>query len=242
MIPGQLISLTQSAFHIMVGVMGIGFLIGFHELGHFLFCKMFNIRTPSFSIGMGPRILTKKIGETEFALSLLPLGGYVEIAGSAEVGQGDQKDAHSTDERSFAVKPYYQKMLVMAGGIFFNLLFAYFALAALYFVGMPRTSFLYPFGASTVISTIEPESPAALQNLQPGDKILSINNQPVADAADVITLLKDLPDTPARFTLERNGQTQELNITIGSQEIAGALVGEKLGRCKKNRRVSGSIF
>src|SRR5581483_1274896 len=92
----QIMTIVQSSLSILIGIMGIGFLIGFHELGHFIFCKVFNIRTPSFSIGMGPRILSKKIGETEFALSLLPLGGYVEIAGSAELGQGEQKEAKST--------------------------------------------------------------------------------------------------------------------------------------------------
>lgn len=243
MIPGQLISLTQTAFHIMVGIMGIGFLIGFHELGHFLFCKIFNIRTPSFSIGMGPRILTKKIGETEFALSLLPLGGYVEIAGSAEVGQGDQKEAYSKDERSFAVKPYYQKMLVMAGGIFFNLIFAYLALSLLYFVGMPsKTPFFYPLDASTIINSVEPESPAELQGLQPGDKILSINKQPVTDAVGVLTLIKDLPNTPAPFTIERDGKVQDLNITLGSQEIAGVLVGKTLAATKKTVGFLGAYF
>ena len=128
MFSDQLLSLAQSLFFIIIGIMGIGFLIGFHEFGHFIFCKIFHIRTPSFSIGMGPRIFKKKIGETEFALSLLPLGGYVEIAGAAEVGQGEQKEAYSTDQNSFASKPYYQKMLVMAGGIVFNLMFAYAAL------------------------------------------------------------------------------------------------------------------
>ena len=67
----------------------------FMNYGHFLFCKLFNIRTPTFSIGFGPRIFKKKIGDTEFALSAIPLGGYVEIAGSAEMGQGEQKDAHA---------------------------------------------------------------------------------------------------------------------------------------------------
>ena len=109
MVPGNFLALLHHLSLIIVGIAGIGFLIGFHELGHFVFCKLFRIRTPSFSIGMGPRIIKKKIGETEFALSLLPLGGYVEIAGAAEMGQGDQKDAQSTDAHSFSSKPYYQK-------------------------------------------------------------------------------------------------------------------------------------
>lgn len=220
MIPGQqLISFAYSAFFIVVGIMGIGFLIGFHELGHFIFCKIFHIRTPSFSIGMGPRIITKKIGETEFALSLLPLGGYVEIAGSAEVGQGEQKEAKSIDQGSFAVKPYYQKMLVMAGGILFNLLFAYFALSALYYMGMPKTPLLYPLHASNVISTIEPETPAAQFNLQTNDAILAIDGKTVHNASEIISIIKDLPNKPTHFLIERNGQQQKVDVTIGSREV-----------------------
>ena len=122
----SLVSLPQSFFFLIIGILGISFLIAFHELGHFLFCKLFNIHTPSFSIGFGPRLISKKIGSTEFKISVIPLGGYVEIAGSAEPGQGKQKDANRMDEQSFAIKPFWQKFLVMIGGILFNMAFAYF--------------------------------------------------------------------------------------------------------------------
>ena len=106
----QLIITFQQLFFILLGFFGMGFLIGFHELGHFLFAKLFNIRVPSFSLGFGPVIINKQIGETDFCLSAIPFGGYVEIAGAAEVGQGEQKEAFATDERSFAAKPFYQKL------------------------------------------------------------------------------------------------------------------------------------
>ena len=76
----QLTTLFQQLFFILLGLFGMGFLVGFHELGHFLFAKLFKIRVPSFSLGFGPRLITKKIGETEFCLSAIPFGGYVEIA------------------------------------------------------------------------------------------------------------------------------------------------------------------
>lgn len=134
------------------GIIGLGFLIAFHELGHFLFCKLFSIRTPSFSVGFGPKLISKKIGETEFSLSVIPLGGYVEIAGAAEVGQGEQKDALATDEYSFIKKPYYQKFLVMLGGIMFNLAFSYFALTLLFATGLPDSPLTY---SETSINKIE---------------------------------------------------------------------------------------
>ena len=102
----MIFSLLKTIFFLFVGICGIGFLIGFHELGHFIFCKIFKIRTPSFSIGMGPQIIKKEIGGTEFSLSSIPLGGYVEIAGMAEVAQGEQKEAKRSDKHSFNAKPY----------------------------------------------------------------------------------------------------------------------------------------
>ena len=86
MTPVSILSLiSQKLFFSFVGILGMGFLIGFHELGHFVFCKIFKIGTPTFSIGFGPKIYSKKIGGTNFTLSAIPLGGFVEIAGAAEV-------------------------------------------------------------------------------------------------------------------------------------------------------------
>ena len=72
--------LIQQLAVVFVGIGGIGFLIAFHELGHFLACKLFGVATPHFSIGFGPRIASFRALETTFSLSAIPLGGYVEIA------------------------------------------------------------------------------------------------------------------------------------------------------------------
>ena len=116
---------------IILALFGLGFVIAFHELGHLLTAKLFNVLAPSFSIGFGPRIFQKKFGETTYALSAIPLGGYVELAGSAEMGQGEQTHAHDTSDRSFAAIPYWQKLLIMLGGIGFNIFFAYIAFSIL---------------------------------------------------------------------------------------------------------------
>lgn len=209
--------LATKAISVVLGLFGIGFIIGFHELGHFIFCKLFNVKTPSFSIGMGPRILTKKIGETEFSLSAIPLGGYVEIAGAAEVGQGDQKEASRTDDRSFRAKPYYQKFLIMMGGILFNFIFAYTALSALFYFGIPHdNNFLISLGATSRIESFPEDSPAAQSGLQAGDAILAVNGVTVED--NVLELgkqLRGLANTQARFTIERNKAQQDLEVLIG---------------------------
>lgn len=205
------------AANICIGILGIGFIIGFHELGHFLFCKLFNVKTPSFSIGMGPRIFKKKIGETEFALSAIPLGGYVEIAGASEIGQGDQTEAYRSDERSFNNKPYYQKLLIMMGGILFNFIFAYTVISALFYVGIPeKHSFLMPYGSTTVIEGFQETSPAALAGLQAEDRIIAINHVNVQDNVPLLSKeIAPLAHTTAIITIERNNVQQEVEILVG---------------------------
>ena len=227
--------LMQNFLFCVMGLIGIGFLIGFHELGHFLFCKLFNIRTPSFSIGMGPRIFKKKIGETEFALSAIPLGGYVEIAGSSEVGQGEQKDAHANDEQSFTRKPFYQKLLVLFGGILFNLGFAYFALILLCKLGVPRTT--------PIIKTIQPDSAAALYKLLPGDHITAINGQEInEDLEKGLSLIAPLAKQEAIFTIERDGSKIEIPVVLGEKkDLKGNSVGA-MGVTFEMKRTAGVSF
>lgn len=222
---------------ILPAIIGVGFLIGFHELGHFLFCKLFNIHTPSFSIGFGPKLISKRIGSTEFSLSAIPLGGYVEIAGAAEVGQGEQEHAQSTDEQSFARKPYYQKMLVMFGGIMFNLIFSYAALIMLCGLGLPDTTLLYPYNATPTIAKIEENSPAAHAGLRVGDSITGIRiNDAIIEIngqthGDTLALIKAIQASPGKeVTLRYNRQdtptiSEDMTLTLGNMERMGQSVG-----------------
>lgn len=222
----SLMGIFKSLFFIIVGLCGIGFLIGFHELGHFLFCKLFGIRTPSFSIGMGPRLISRKIWDTDFTLSLLPIGGYVEIAGAREVGQGDQKEADRVDEHSFSQKPYYQQLLVLLGGIFFNLMFAYFAVAAVFFFGAPKMGLLYPRFASSTIESVAEQSAAHRADLQTGDTITQYNGTQVTEnPTEFLKYIKEHPGQAVELTVDRNGTQFTLPVTLSEQEIGDKKVG-----------------
>lgn len=202
---------------ILLAIIGVGFLIGFHEFGHFIFCKLFKVSTPSFSIGFGPRLFTKKIGETTFALSAIPLGGYVEIAGAQEVGQGDQKEAKRKDQYSFTVKPYYQKMVIISGGILFNLAFAYIVLTLLFLAGIPKTPLL-PYSSTPVIEKLTPNSPGEQAELQPGDKLLKINDIALSDEnmKDFVGILAKNADSTINLLVERNGEATPYAIQLGN--------------------------
>ncbi len=213
-----LLAFSNNLVFTVIGILGIGFIIGFHELGHFVFCKIFNIQTPRFSIGFGPRLLSKKIGQTEFSLSAIPLGGYVEMATESEKGPNDPT--------LFSSKPYYQKLLVTCGGISFNLFFAYIVLCLIFMAGVPKTRFLYPISTRPVISEINQNSAAERFGLHVGDRILAINGQPVGDSAVAIhKILKPLAGKKATLTIERKSTQENIDITMDGQNIFGTIYG-----------------
>jgi len=209
----------------LIGIAGLLFLVTIHEIGHFIMCKIFNVGTPSFSIGFGPKIISRKIGDTEFSISAIPLGGYVEIAGNAELGQGDQKEAQREDEHSFKNKPFYQKFMIMIGGILFNVLFAYLVSIAI-FMFAPRSSVLVPFNSTPVLKTVDPDSAAQKAGLHPGDRIIAINNKAID--SNVIKLsdeLKKHPGETIELTVQRGEQTLPISVTLDSQKIMSQEIG-----------------
>ncbi len=216
-LPQLLSSLWCNLPLIILAILGIGFLIVFHEFGHFLFAKLFNVRVPSFSIGFGPRLLTKQIGETTFAISAIPLGGYVEVAGNAEVGQGEQLEAHAKGDRSFTSKPYWQKLLIMAAGILFNVFFAYAALTFLFSLGAPCIG-SWCENKPALIGVVNPKSPAEKAGLMVSDKIVAVGDTTTATIKDVTAALEPFIEKPVTLKIERNGTPLEVTITPDVQK------------------------
>ena len=205
-------SIITTLWHVIIGLLGIGFLIGFHELGHFLFCKLFNIHTPTFSIGiMGPTLFKKKIGTTEFIVTALPVGGYVEVAGANE---GPETPSVPPSENTINRKPYYQKMLVLSGGILFNLFFAYAAFSALFFWGAPAFPLIYNLAATTTIDTVLPDTPAAQAGIQSKDTILAVNNESVQNNPErLLQIIRSNPNKKLSLTIKRDDTEITLPIT-----------------------------
>src|SRR6266545_817963 len=118
---------------ILSAVVVLGVLIFVHELGHFIFAKLFKVGVEKFSLGFGPKLAGKKIGETEYLISSFPLGGYVKM-----VGEGDEGELSPEEmARSFAGKPPLQRIAIVAAGPVFNLLFAYLIFIAVFIIGVP---------------------------------------------------------------------------------------------------------
>lgn len=214
--------IAEKFIPLLLSVLGFGLLIVVHELGHLIFCKIFNIYVPSFSVGFGPKIFERKIGETTYRLAQIPFGGYVEIAGQEEIGQGDQQFAHDTSERSYASKWYWQKVLVWLGGIMFNLIFAYIV-----FIG------LFLFSGNThskvLIGSVGKDSPAAIAGIKSGDEILQINDINLADMAQenpqeaqkiLLETIQAHPEQNIDVTILRNEISQTVSVKLGSRELS----------------------
>jgi len=133
-------------------------LVFVHELGHFLIAKILGIGVIRFSIGFGPVIASKKIGKTEYALSLVPLGGYVKMEGEdASVIEGDSVIHAFTPEASFELRPIWQKFLTIFAGPGFNILFAalcYMLLFGVYGISEPTNVVVAGLNATWVDSKL----------------------------------------------------------------------------------------
>ena len=219
-----LLTLISKPLFFAAGLFGIGFLITLHEIGHFVFCKLFNVSVPSFGLGFGPILWQKKIGETNFIISAIPLGGYVEMAGSAEVGQGDQKEASRDDERSLVQKPYWQKMCIMFGGVFLNFVFAYAAMIFVLALGAPGTPML-PETLTNRIEKVELNSPADKAGITKDDKVVALNNVPfdLKNPQLFFDNLKTLAGTTTTISIDHEGTIKERSITFEPNKTVGML-------------------
>jgi len=210
---------TLYVIGILVVALGIGFSIGWHELGHLIPAKLFGVKVPKYMIGFGPTLFSKKIGETEYGLKLIPLGGYIAMIGmyppakpgSAPHKRGFFRDmiasartAHSEyvgpgdENRMFYQLSVWKRMVIMLGGPVMNLILGTVLLTVtLSGIGVQQTSTkiaevsaCVPATSVTVCSSSEPASPAAAAGLRAGDRILAINGQEISSWAVSAHLLK----------------------------------------------------
>ena len=202
-------------FLIVMSIISLGILVAIHEFGHFFFAKLFGVRTPSFSIGMGgPVLWSKKIGDTQFQISAIPFGGYLEIAGLAEVGQGEQQEALATDSGSFQVKPYWQKVLIMSGGVLFNFLTGTIIFIGLFYAGMPKTPFYGAETARPVINKTVDGTIARQLQLQAGDEIVAINDINTPNITVLIKTLQQNASKPIAIRVKRAEQLLPFTATL----------------------------
>ena len=177
-----------------------GILVTVHEFGHFITAKLTGMKVEEFSIGFGPNIYQRQDGETLYSLRMLPLGGYNKIAGM------DPEDPEDL-ERGFNSKPVASRMLVILAGSLMN-----FILPVLIFFGIFLAYGMEVPQNTPVLGQIVEGYPAAQSGLKEGDRVLSINGQPVSQWPDIRTRLADAGTKPVPFEIQRD--KEKLTVTV----------------------------
>ena len=183
----------------------LGLLIFIHELGHFLAAKWAGIRVERFSLGFPPRMIGKKIGDTDYCISWIPLGGYVKMAGMIDESM-DTNITGKPDE--FMSKPIWQRAGVIAAGPFMNVLLAFVLFAGLtYHYGIPDAS------TEPVVGSVLEKYPAQEAGLRPGDRVLRIDGEEVRTWSDLTSKIHGRPDSTLTIEWEREGMKMQALVT-----------------------------
>jgi regulator of sigma E protease len=202
----------------------LGVLIFFHELGHFLLAKYFNVKVLRFSLGFGFKLIGKKIGETEYVISTIPLGGYVKMLGEND----DEAEVVPPEEsgRAFNNQGVMTRIAIVAAGPIFNMILALFL-----FIGIYLVSGNYVL--TSEIGQVRPGSPAEKAGLLKGDVILTVQGKPTESWSKIKQTVQDQAGEPLIVTVQRGDQTLSLTVipeeavekNIFGEDIKSALIG-----------------
>jgi regulator of sigma E protease len=201
---------------LIVFILILGLLVFVHEFGHFWMAKRSGVQVHEFAFGFRPRLFAWKRGETEYAINLLPFGGYVRLEGEGQ----------NTGKRSFVAQPPLVKVKVLAAGVVMNLVLGWLLLIFAYGIGSyPLTETFNQHSGIPVshpsVVMVSPNSPADTAGLKAGDKILSINKQPITGVEQVSQVTHANAGKEIIIQFERNGQTQQVSATPRLNPPAG---------------------
>lgn len=202
-------------------ILGLTILVGIHELGHMLTAKWFGMRVEKFAIGFPPKLAGKKIGETEYMIGLIPLGGFVKITGMVDESLDTEALSEEPKPYEFRAKPAWQRLIVMMGGIILNVI-----LGILIFIFLT-----YSYGESYLPASearygIVANELGQEMGFETGDKIVAINGEPVEEFYDIYD-----PDvlvgSNSYYTVERSGQMVDIPVPLDMLDRMQAKRGEQ---------------
>lgn len=200
---------------IVSAIIVLGILIFVHELGHFIFAKLFGVGVEKFSLGFGPKLIGKKIGETEYLLSAFPLGGYVKMVG--EGGEGEIPEEEKA--RSFAEKSPLRRIGIVVAGPGFNLIFAWFLFIVIFMVGVPS--------ATTKVGEVVKDKPAARAGMAAGDVVTAVNGKKVARWEEMAAEISATKGQALDIEIKRGAVTKTFRI-VPETRTGKNLLGESV--------------
>ena len=198
---------------ILAFIFVLGVLIFVHELGHFLMARRIGVRVHTFSLGFGPKLLSFRRGDTEYCVSAIPLGGYVKMAGE------NPDDARTGASDEFLSKTKWQRFQVLIMGPLMNLVLALVVMALVLYQGAEVPAYEQQ---PVVVGSVLPDSVAAKAGIQPGDRIVAVDDVPVETWEKFSMEIIPRADREVRLEIERGGRRVEQTIVptaVGKYEM-----------------------
>ncbi len=178
----------------------LGILVFVHELGHFLLAKRLGVGVITFSLGFGPKIFGRKVGETLYQIAMVPLGGFVKLMGE----NPEEKVAEEDLGRSFSKQPIWKRSLIIAAGPFFNFFLAVVLFSTINLFGIPY--------APPKVGEVQPGLPAEATGLKKGDLILSIDGQNIKTWEDLSRIIRGSQGKELHFKVKRDEEILDFQI------------------------------
>ncbi|HAM78452.1 MAG TPA: peptidase [Treponema sp.] len=222
---------------IVYGILGLGFLVFFHELGHFLAARLFGVKVEAFSIGMGPVILHRGYKGTDYRISLIPLGGYCAMKGENDwrTALEENKNVIEGDKDSFYGIHPLKRLLIAFAGPFFNFVFACIAFFVVALIG-----YTYYDAGTTVQMADEVyegiESPAHESGMISGDAIIALDGKLVEYFSEISEYISMNADKDVAVKFLRNGEEHEITVhTILDKDTGAGKMGVVSQKFDKER-------
>ena len=202
--------------NIFLGLIGLGIVILVHEFGHFISAKIFGITVEVFSIGWGKKLATIKRGDTEYCISMLPIGGYCKLKGEEILKKAveEDRDRAEKEEGSLFSVPPWKRIVTYLSGPLANLLFSIVVLSIVWFAGFNVRTFenRIVLQSETILAERD-DYPADIAGMQTGDRIIEINGTKIEYFNDIEIFIAPSPGTPLDVTVLRNGVNVALEVT-----------------------------
>ncbi|SDL61066.1 RIP metalloprotease RseP [Halarsenatibacter silvermanii] len=210
---------TVIAFIIFLGI-----LIFVHELGHFLMARRMDIRVEEFALGFGPKLLSRKKGETRYSIRIIPLGGFCSMTGEMPVDKEDldqeEREIYEEareNERCFFQKSPLKRLAVLVAGPLMNVALAILAFVLIFGIyGVP-----VEHAHDAVVGEMFPGEPAARSGIRGGDEILAIEGEEVSSWQEMTNMIRENPGEELNITLQRDEEIKEIQVTPELDEETG---------------------
>ncbi|MDQ4132959.1 MAG: M50 family metallopeptidase [Actinomycetota bacterium] len=215
---GIYFGIVTDSFPVVIFVLGIILMVMIHEAGHFVVAKKCGMKVTQFFFGFGPRLWSFRRGETEYGVRALPFGGFVKIIGMSNV----ERDVDPADEpRTYRQQSFGKRVAVAVAGVTTHFILAFLVLTLIWFaIGIEDVD-----RPTLTVESITRDSAADKAGFQLGDRIVSIDGNPISEWANLPPYVQQRANQPVRFVVERDGRQVPLTATPGEITRDGKMVG-----------------